>query len=159
MAKNKPPAFQFYPADWLSSSHRILMSLAAQGAYINLLAFAWTSDPIATLPNEPTVLWKLAQATPAEWDEIKDSVLDNFVVFDEDPSRLVNKRLRQVWLTLLEHSETQSARGKKGAEGRWSAKPKPSAPAEDKAATEAEDETSPAPEESGSGVDIDEEAV
>src|ERR1017187_9733668 len=79
--KNKPPAFQFYAKDWTASPTRQMMSLAAQGAYINLLAIAWDSDPIATLPNEPDKLWKLATAMPDEWGLIKDEVLENFEPF------------------------------------------------------------------------------
>ena len=118
--KNKPPAFQFYVKDWTASPTRQMMSLAGQGAYINLLAVAWDSDPIATIPNQPDKLWKLAGAMPEEWTVIKDEVLESFEPFDEDSTRLVNKRLRRQWLELKEFSEMASDRGKKGAAGRWS---------------------------------------
>jgi uncharacterized protein YdaU (DUF1376 family) len=118
--KNKPPAFQFYVKDWTASPTRQMMSLAGQGAYINLLAVAWDSDPIATIPNQPDKLWKLAGAMPEEWGLIKDEVLESFEPFDEDSTRLVNKRLRRQWLELKEFSEMASDRGKKGAAGRWS---------------------------------------
>jgi uncharacterized protein YdaU (DUF1376 family) len=117
--KNKPPAFQFYVKDWTASPTRQMMSLAGQGAYINLLAVAWDSDPIATIPNQPDKLWKLAGAMPEEWTVIKDEVLESFEPFDEDSTRLVNKRLRRQWLELKEFSEMASDRGKKGAAGRW----------------------------------------
>lgn len=117
--KNKPPAFQFFVKDWTASPTRQMMSLAAQGAYINLLAIAWDSDPIATIPNQPDKLWKLAGAMPEDWKGIKDEVLENFEPFDEDSTRLVNKRLRRQWLELKEFSEMASNRGKKGAGARW----------------------------------------
>ena len=117
--KNKPPAFQFFVKDWTASPTRQMMSLTAQGAYINLLAVAWDSDPIATIPNQPDKLWKLATAMPEEWKVIRDEVLENFEPFDEDPTRLVNKRLRRQWLELQEFTEMASDRGKKGAAGRW----------------------------------------
>jgi len=117
--KNKPPAFQFFVKDWTASPTRQMMSLAAQGAYINLLAIAWDSDPIATIPNQPDKLWKLAGAMPEDWKLMQDEVLENFEPFDEDSTRLVNKRLRRQWLELKEFSEMASNRGKKGAAGRW----------------------------------------
>jgi hypothetical protein len=117
--KNKPPAFQFYAKDWTASPTRQMMSLAAQGAYINLLAIAWDSDPIATIPNQPDKLWKLATAMPEEWKLIKDEVLENFEPFDMDPTRLVNKRLRRQWLELQEFTEMATDRARKGAEARW----------------------------------------
>ena len=118
--KNKPPAFQFYVKDWTASPTRRMMSLAAQGAYINLLAIAWDSDPIATVPNQPDKLWKLADAMPEEWKVIRDEVLENFELFDQDPNRLVNKRLRRQWLELQEFTEMATDRAHKGAAARWS---------------------------------------
>lgn len=117
--RNKPPAFQFYVKDWTASPTRQMMSLAGQGAYINLLAVAWDSDPIGTVPNQPDKLWKLAGATPDEWTEITHEVLQNFEEFDEDPKRLVNKRLRRQWVELKEFSDMASKRAHRGAEARW----------------------------------------
>jgi uncharacterized protein YdaU (DUF1376 family) len=130
--KNKPPAFQFFVKDWTASPTRQMMSLAAQGGYINLLAIAWDSNPIATIPNQPDKLWKLAGATPEEWKVTKDEVLDNFEPFEEDSTRLVNKRLRRQWLELKEFSEMAAARGNKGAKARWSTdEQEPDQPEED----------------------------
>jgi len=150
--KNKPPAFQFYAKDWTASPTRQMMSLAAQGAYINLLAIAWDSDPIATIPNQPDKLWKLATATPEEWTLIKDEVLENFEPFDEDSTRLVNKRLRRQWLELKEFSEMASDRGKKGAAGRWPKNTQEPEWAE-------EDDQTPEEDQTEEEVAIDEDAV
>ena len=150
--KNKPPAFQFFVKDWTASPTRQMMSLAAQGAYINLLAIAWDSDPIATIPNEPDKLWKLADAMPDEWGLIKDEVLENFEPFDEDSTRLVNKRLRRQWLELKEFSEMASDRGKKGAAGRWTKDTQEPEWAE-------EDDETPDENQPDEGTDIDEDAV
>jgi uncharacterized protein YdaU (DUF1376 family) len=150
--KNKPPAFQFYAKDWTASPTRQMMSLAAQGAYINLLAIAWDSDPIATIPNQPDKLWKLATAMPDEWGLIKDEVLENFEPFDEDSTRLVNKRLRRQWLELKEFSEMASDRGKKGAAGRWPKNTQEPEWAE-------EDDQTPEKDQTEEEVAIDEDAV
>lgn len=152
--KNKPPAFQFYAKDWTASPTRQMMSLAAQGAYINLLAIAWDSDPIATIPNQPDKLWKLATAMPEEWKVIKDEVLENFEPFDEDPTRLVNKRLRRQWLELQEFTEMATDRARKGAEARWPKEtPEPEGEEEDV------DDHTPDGNPTDEGTDIDEDAV
>jgi len=88
---NKPPAFQFYVKDWLSSSTVRSMSLAARGAYIDLLAFAWQSQPFATLPNDPAQLRRLVGADSVEWADIWPQIGECFEVED---GRLVNRRLQ-----------------------------------------------------------------
>jgi uncharacterized protein YdaU (DUF1376 family) len=155
--KNKPPAFQFFVKDWTASPTRQMMSLAAQGAYINLLSVAWDSDPIATIPNLPEKLWKLADAMPEEWKVIKDEVLENFEPFDEDPTRLVNKRLRRQWLELQEFTEMATDRGRKGAAARWSKDTQEPEWAEED--DETPDETQTGENQAEEEVEIDENAV
>lgn len=52
----KAPAFQFYPADWLSSQRVSLMTLEEEGAYIRLLCYCWKNGE---LPNDPEQLARL----------------------------------------------------------------------------------------------------
>jgi len=155
--KNKPPAFQFYVKDWTASPTRRMMSLAAQGAYINLLAIAWDSDPIATIPNQPDKLWKLADAMPDEWKVIRDEVLENFEPLDEDPTRLVNKRLRRQWLELQEFTEMASDRAHKGAAARWGTDEEEPEQAEEE--NQPPDENQAAKTQTEEEVEIDEDAV
>ena len=150
--KNKPPAFQFFVKDWTASPTRQMMSLAAQGAYINLLAIAWDSDPIATIPNQPDKLWKLAGAMPEEWELMQDEVLENFEPFDEDPTRLVNKRLRRQWLELQEFTEMATNRAHKGAAARWDTEGQEPGQAEEEDQTQDENPTD-------EGADINEDDV
>lgn len=56
----KDPAFPFYASDWLGSNARAPMSLAEQGAYINLLARQW-SDKTCSLPDDDDVLAALSE--------------------------------------------------------------------------------------------------
>src|SRR5208283_5646432 len=87
----KAPWFAFNVHDWLTSVDVQRMTLAEVGAYTNLLARAWDSDPIATLPNDPSKLWKLAGAKSlAEFDAVAPVVL---AMFEELDGRLVNCRL------------------------------------------------------------------
>jgi len=46
--KEKPPAFQFYPKDWLSGEHMDIMTYEDKGKYIDLLCRCWTNDGIST---------------------------------------------------------------------------------------------------------------
>jgi uncharacterized protein YdaU (DUF1376 family) len=144
--KGKPPSFQFYVKDWTASPTRQMMSLLAQGAYINLLAVAWDSDPIATIPNRPDDLWRLAGASPAEWEQIRNDVLQpkNWTALEDDPTRLVNKRLRQQWKEWKEFSDEQSDRANK----RWEKH-------QDEGGDREEDESPEEPEEEDEGVEID----
>ena len=54
----KPPAFQFYPNDWLSSAAVILMTPEQEGAYIRLLCYDWASDGI---PDDDATLAALSR--------------------------------------------------------------------------------------------------
>jgi len=108
---NKPPAFQFYVKDWLSSSTVRSMSLAARGAYIDLLAFAWQSQPFATLPNDPAQLRRLVGADSAEWADIWPQISGSFEVED---GHLVNRRLQDEARKREEFIKKQQANGAKG---------------------------------------------
>ena len=52
----KIPAFQFYPADWLSSQRVSLLTLEEEGAYIRLLCYCWKNGE---LPNDMKQLAQL----------------------------------------------------------------------------------------------------
>lgn len=45
---SKPPAFQFYPRDWVMSTR--VMTPEQRGVYMDLLCFAWDANG---LPDEP----------------------------------------------------------------------------------------------------------
>jgi len=86
---NKPPAFQFYVKDWLSSESVVVMTAEQRGWYIQLLCHAWNGEPIATLPADDCKLKALAGAGDG-WAMDKQAVLDCFEV---EGGRLVNRRL------------------------------------------------------------------
>jgi uncharacterized protein YdaU (DUF1376 family) len=116
--KMKPPAFQFYAKDWLSSPSVRCMSLCSVGAYIMLLASAWDNEPVATLPDDDEKLRRLARCTPEEWAGSRDEVMANFESFEEE-GRLVNARLRQQYQELAAYTDTMKGRAKNAAEARW----------------------------------------
>jgi hypothetical protein len=45
----KPPAFQFYPRNWLTSRNVIRMSRGDRADYLHLLCHAWLSE----MPGKP----------------------------------------------------------------------------------------------------------
>ncbi|HUX09548.1 MAG TPA: DUF1376 domain-containing protein [Terriglobia bacterium] len=57
---DKSPAFQFYPADWLSSPKIAQMTPEQEGAYIRLLCYAW-ADPDCSIPDDDEVLARLSR--------------------------------------------------------------------------------------------------
>ena len=99
---SKPPAFQFYVKDWRSSPTVARMSRKDKGDYIELLAAAWESDEPGTLPLPIEIAAKSARLDPR--------VVRNFVskyggCFEEIDGKLVNKKLRDQWLALVQHAE------------------------------------------------------
>jgi uncharacterized protein YdaU (DUF1376 family) len=112
---NKPPAFQFYVKDWLSSESVVVMTAEQRGWYIQLLCHAWNSEPIATLPADDRKLKTLAGAGDG-WATDKQAVLDCFEV---EGDRLVNRRLEAQHQELQEFHNSKSEAGRKGNEVRW----------------------------------------
>src|SRR6184192_4295386 len=109
---NKPPAFQFYVKDWLSSPTTRTMSLEAKGAYIQLLATAWDGEPPGSLPKDDERLRMLAGASDAEWMRVRVPVLSNF---SDVRGKLVNKKLHEQWSRLSQFTEKQ----RDNAKTRW----------------------------------------
>jgi uncharacterized protein YdaU (DUF1376 family) len=82
------------------------MSLAAQGAYRNLLDSAWEQG--ALLPNTPAVLWRYALArTAEEFAAVADEVMPMFVP-TEDGKYLHNETLTAEWQEASEKMERLS---------------------------------------------------
>ena len=106
-----PPAFQFYPQDYLSDENVALMSLAAQGAYVRLLCYCWISDG---LPAESEKLARLACCSVEEWESIAPDVRPCFV--ENGDGRLHHPRLQ------AEKAKQEAWRAKSAKGGRASAK-------------------------------------
>lgn len=87
--KNKPPAFQFYPGDWLASTKISLMTPAEEGAYIRLLCHAW-SDPQCSLPDDDDILASLSRLG-TEW--LNGASTKIRACFKKKGNRLYSERL------------------------------------------------------------------
>ncbi len=123
MKHGKPPAFQFYPADFLVDENVVTMSLEERGAYITLLCHCWLET---TIPADLKALARLCGVTHNRMKKLWPSL--DFCFFLEkntdishatESSRLKNLRLEQERLKQKNYKSQQSENGKKGAQGRW----------------------------------------
>src|ERR1700722_1388656 len=106
---NKPPAFQLYARDFLTSEKVQLMPLEAVGAYILLLCQAWLSDPPGTLPDDDAAL-AIFSRLGDRWPEFKAQLC---ACFSSANGRLVSDRLHKGFLELEQYRQKQSEGGKK----------------------------------------------
>jgi uncharacterized protein YdaU (DUF1376 family) len=116
----KPPAFQFYPNDWLSSSAVTLMTPEQEGAYIRLLCYDWASDGI---PDDDATLAALSRLGEGWFRGGSTMVRKCFDQHPEKPGFLTNARLQserekqQAWREKSREGGIKSAesRSKKGS--------------------------------------------
>jgi uncharacterized protein YdaU (DUF1376 family) len=105
-----PPAFQFYPSDFLGDPSVMAMSLDERGAYITLLCVAWMEGGI---PSEPSALRRLLRVSPKQFDRIWEAVKPCWRRGRK--GRLVSPRMEQV---RSEHRDF-SRKAKAAADLRW----------------------------------------
>jgi uncharacterized protein YdaU (DUF1376 family) len=112
----KTPAFQFYPADFLSDENVVLMSNRELGCYIKLMCYCWREGSI------PSDLKKIARLCGEDGSAMADLWIAIGVCFEvsgSDESRMVHPRLETERLKQSEFKTERSESGKKGAEARW----------------------------------------
>ena len=83
---NKPPAFQFYPKDFIVDDKVAVMNMEARGVYITLLCFCWNNNG---LTNDQEELKEMC-GNPENWEKIWKKVGKCFY---ENNGKLYNKRL------------------------------------------------------------------
>lgn len=88
---NRPPAFQFYVKDHLTSKKRAAMGLDQQAACMNLLCHMWDTDD-CSLPNDPIILAALSELRD-QWNTRSTLVQQAFVEHPKKPGYLTNLRL------------------------------------------------------------------
>lgn len=112
----KPPAFQFYPKDFLTDENVRVMSLQERGAYITLICQCWLEG---TLPKDTTRLARLVGVPIAAFRRLWAALEPCFRDSGDQPNRLVHPRLERERQKQAMFSEEQSERGKRGAQKRW----------------------------------------
>lgn len=114
MAKEKAPAFQFYPNDWLSSSTVACMTNEQRGCYMMLLCYCWRDG---ALPDDDEMLASLARLPIERWQAIKGGVLRALTLTEDG---WVNERLEAERLKQQAFRHKSSEAGKASARTRRS---------------------------------------
>lgn len=113
---NKPPAFQFYPADFLADENVVLMSNREVGCYIKLMCYCWRQGSI---PKDVTAIARLCGEDEISmvnlWPQISKC-------FTPNGERHIHKRLEKERQKQISHRRERSESGKRGAAKRWSNK-------------------------------------
>ena len=110
----KPPAFQFYAADWLASPNVTLMTPAERGGYIQLLAYCWVSGD-CSLPDDDS---KLSALTDLDSSAIV-AIRKCFIAHPMKNGAITNEKMLKQWVQLNEYRNERVASGLKGAKKRW----------------------------------------
>jgi uncharacterized protein YdaU (DUF1376 family) len=109
----------FHVVDWLTSPFVTCLSLAAQGAYIRLLAIQWRDGYI---PSDPAKIARFCACSPSEfapiWEELKEK-------FDPVDGGLANSRLERDRTNMDELRLKRAEASRKGHAARWGAHNKP----------------------------------
>jgi uncharacterized protein YdaU (DUF1376 family) len=110
---SKPPAFQFYPQDYLASTRVAEMTLEEEGVYIRLLCYCWSAGSI---PKDPERCARLAGKGCSV--ATATVVQRSFNEHPTDPQRLVHDRLEIERENQRVRREQASSAGKKSAQRR-----------------------------------------
>lgn len=114
---SKKPWFPFYAGDWLTDEAVTVMGLAAQGAYIRLLAYHWREG---SLPADEEALRRMVGAAPDEWSEIWQQMRGAFR--EHAPGRLVNQRMLGMLKSERASAEHRVEHARAAAKVRWNQK-------------------------------------
>lgn len=74
--KGKAPAFQFYPADWLSDEKLMGAELSSQAIWIKLLCMMWKDDQNHEIKKRPKHLMNALGCSEAELEQFVDDAYD-----------------------------------------------------------------------------------
>jgi len=95
--KNNPPAFQFYPKDFISDMNVMMMTNEEVGVYIKMICLVWLEDgipddsgKIQRLCNHPSTTLPTKEQGSEEWENIFSKVR---TCFYEKKEKLFHKRL------------------------------------------------------------------
>ena len=110
---NNPPAFQFYPQDFLTGV--MYLTMEERGMYITLLSIQWSKNKI---PKK-----RLGFILGIEWEEVPELVKEKFV---DEGDYLINERLFKISEERRIFVEKQVLNGRKGGRPTKQLKPKKS---------------------------------
>ena len=110
---NNPPAFQFYPQDFLTGV--MYLTMEERGIYITLLSIQWSKNKI---PKK-----RLGLILGTEWENIPELVKEKFI---DEGDYLINERLFKISEERRLFVEKQVLNGRKGGRPTKQLKPKKS---------------------------------
>ena len=108
---NNPPAFQFYPQDFLTGV--MYLTMEERGMYITLLSIQWSKNKI---PKK-----RLGFILGIEWEEVPELVKEKFI---DEGDYLINERLFKISEERRLFVEKQVLNGRKGGRPTKQLKPK-----------------------------------
>ena len=111
--KNKSPAFQFYPKDYLSDINVQIMSLSERGAYMSLLCHEWLEGG---LPNDDDMLSILSGLGKEWFGKSGEKIKKCFTI---KSGNFINPRLEKERKNQKDRRKKRSDAGKKGNKTRW----------------------------------------
>ncbi len=112
----KSPAFQFYPAEFLSDENVVMMTNQELGCYIKLMCFCWREGSI---PADISKIAKLCGEDGSVMAKLWLAIGSCFIQLEGDSSRLLHPRLEKEHIKQEEHRKERSASGAKGAQAKW----------------------------------------
>lgn len=115
MSKDKSPAFQWYPKDYLTSARVAMMDLKTEGAYRRAMDYCWLNGFLPADEKKLSILIGKG-CTPKIAGEVKEM----FEVDPEDSSKLIHARLNKEREKQKEFSAKQSGNGSLGGRPRKS---------------------------------------
>jgi hypothetical protein len=112
----KSPAFQFYPAEFLSDENVALMNNQELGCYIRLMCYCWREGSI---PSDIKKIAKLCGEDGSAMAQLWDSIKLCFKLGNGSSDRLIHPRLEKERLKQEAFKKERSESGQKGAKHRW----------------------------------------
>lgn len=112
-ARQRDPYLPFYGDDWFGSECVMLMTLAAQGAYLRLLWHAWRKGSI---PNDPAQLARMVGAREDEFAALWPEIEPCWTVRRD---RLVQPHLEEIRQEAAASRKRRTEAGRKAAASRW----------------------------------------
>ncbi len=115
---NKSPAFQFFPADYLSDMNVVLMSNQARGCYWTLMSHEWLAKGNG-ISNQISELAKLCGESEEVMALLWKGLEVCFIPHPKNSEKLIHPRLEKERKKQKENRKRRVSAGKKGAKARW----------------------------------------
>lgn len=113
----KSPAFQFYPADFLSDGRAASMTYEERGVLITLLSFAWLNGGV---PSDPDRLRQLLRMSRSEFNRVWAGLAPCFIQHPTNPKSLVNERMERERAAQADNRKARKAASAAANAVRWS---------------------------------------